>query len=162
MKSRTFLAPFFISTCLISINASAACIVCWGGQCWSLANNSCNEVSDSLPTSGSTGFICFTLGPTAFKPNTDYILTEKGKAWLVQGPKKTPFGSDSMGSSFTRLNIKYPATKNDDPKINKESIAAWSAFFSKPDSGIVSPEVLSKFSKEMGLGVRQTETGSKK
>lgn len=61
-----------------------------------------------------------------------------------------------------RLNAKYPAAKNGDPKINKESKAAWAAFFSKPDSGVVSPGVLSKFSREMGLSVRQAETGSKK
>lgn len=96
-----------------------------------------------------------------FKP-TDYILTEKGRAWLVQGPKKTPLGSDSMSSSFTRLNVKYPAAKNGDPKINKERETAWAAFFSKPDSGVVSPGVLSKFSREMGLSVRQAETGSMK
>ena len=61
-----------------------------------------------------------------------------------------------------RLSAKYSVAKSADPKINKERDADWAALFSKPDSGVVSPGVLSKFSKEIGLSVRQAETDSKK
>lgn len=157
MKSHRLIAAFVISACLIPLNASAACIVCWGGYtgCRTFAENSCNE----LPA-GSSG-ICFTLGAEMFRPGNDYILYEKGRAWLVQGSNKTEFASDSMSSTFKRLSARYPAAKNGD-SVNKERDAVWSAFFSRPDSGAVSPAVLAKFGKEMKLGVRRAETGARK
>lgn len=154
MKSHTLVAPFVISACLISVDAYAACMVCWLGTCYTFPENSCNEYTGTSP--------CFTLGAEMFKPNTDHVLAEKGQAWLVQGQKKTPFASDSMGASFTRLQARYPASTKGDPKSSKEREAAWAALVAKPDGGVISPGVLAKFSKEMGLGLRQAETGPRK
>jgi|GEM_PF-6411419 len=149
MKYRNLMAALvFTSACMIPIESFAACIVCWGGSCFSLAESSCNEVSVGT---------CFTMGAQMFRPSTDYVLTEKGRAWLVQGTKRTPFASDSMSASFKRMVAKYPEAKSDDPKIKKEREAAWAAFFKTPDNGATSPDVLSRFSREMGLSVRQGE-----
>lgn len=97
-----------------------------------------------------------------FHPSSDFVLTDKGRAWLVQGSKETPFASDGMTASFKRLNTQYSASKSTDPRVKKESEAAYKALFGTPDSGIASPGVLLHFSKQMGLSVRTAEERSKK
>lgn len=151
-----FAALSFTLAALIPIGASAACKVCWLGPdyCTTFPENSCNEYHGSSP--------CFTLGAQMFRPSSDHILTDKGRAWLVQGPKKTPFASDGMTASFKRLNTQYAASKSTDPRIKKESETAYSALFGGPDNGTVSPGVLLYFSKEMGLSVRPAEDRLKK
>ena len=53
-------------------------------------------------------YVCFSLGPIALNPETDYISSQNGQAWLMQGQKKTPFASDEVQSSMLLINSKYP------------------------------------------------------
>src|ERR1035437_6053397 len=126
--------------------AHAACMYCPApGQCVMLAL-SCNALS-SAPGA------CFTLGPLMFQP-VDHIQTQAGRAWLVQGEKRTPIASDSMHASVSRIIEKYPAGKSNDPKIQKERTLALEALFKAPDSGAVSHDLLLRISGEVGLSLR--------
>jgi hypothetical protein len=95
-----------------------------------------------------------------FSQNNDYVLTRNGRAWLVQGKKRTPFGSARMSSEFKRLTAEYPDANSNDPKIKNERKVKWAALFKKSNSGAVSPNVVSSFSKEMRLSVRQSAASS--
>jgi hypothetical protein len=114
-----------------------------------LANSSCNEF-DSSGLSGT----CFTWGALAVHSGTDYIETEGDHAWLVQGSKRTPFGSEAMSADFTNFKAKYPATRAGSPRFLQEKRAAWAAFIGNGDSDMVSPSSLELFSKKSGLNIR--------
>lgn len=67
-KNRLLIAGL-VPTALSAVptKALAACVLCWAGNCWTLINNSCNEVNASP---NADEHICFTLGPQMFRPST--------------------------------------------------------------------------------------------
>lgn len=133
-------------------NASAACTYYHWGMWLIGPNSSCNEAANSKCCSGD---LCFTLGPLMFNPQTDYVLSENGQAWLVQGKKKTQFASDNLESFIKSMSRKYEKANRDNPDIKKEMENAWREFDKKRDNGLVSQTRLLAFQKEMGLEIRK-------
>lgn len=155
MKSVNIVAAVGVALALlIPVEAVAAAMWCWGGTCRTFPDASCNEADRTLTK--VAGAICFTLGPEMFRPGTDYVvLAENGRAWLVQGTKRTPFASDRMSTSLKQMYARYPEERSDDPGVKAEIEAAWASLFGQRDSGIVSADVLSRFTREMGLSLRR-------
>jgi len=153
-KTMIVLLCVFVLGIFLPKNTYAACTFYssrWG-RWFVCTNSSCNEVANSSCCSGD---LCFTLGPLMFTPQTDYVLSENGQAFLVQGKKKTQFASDNLESFIKTMSRKYEKAKRDDPGINKEIENAWKEFDKKRDNGLVSPARLSAFLKEMGLEIRK-------
>ena len=104
-------------------------------------------------------YVCFSLGPIAFNPETDYISSQNGQAWLMQGQKKTPFASDEVQSSMLLINSKYPFGQITNQMDKKEAERAWDEFFrstlNKNDTGRVSANRLLQIKKETGLTTRE-------
>jgi hypothetical protein len=128
-------------------NTSAACYVCIVGRGCGISNGIC-----AGPHSG-TVFSCEDL--SIFHPNVDYIQKENGKAWIVQGNKKTPLISDKLASFISRIDIKYAKAAQDDKKLQAQIDAECIAFL-KTDDGIIGAKRLALISKETGLKVRES------
>ena len=157
-KSMIVLLCVFVLGIFLTKNTNAACTYRHWGIWFVGPNSSCNECANSSCCSGD---LCFTLGPLMFKPQTDYVLSENGQAWLVQGTKKTQFASDNLDSFIKSMSRKYEKANRDNPDIKKEMENAWREFDKNPDNGIVSPTRLSAFQKEMGLEIRNENNANK-
>ncbi|MDP2037618.1 MAG: hypothetical protein Q8L04_09570 [Ignavibacteria bacterium] len=126
-------------------NTSAYCYVCIVGSGCGISDGIC-----AGPHSGRV-FSCEDI--PLLKPNVDYIQKENGKAWIVQGNKKTPLISDKLASFITRINIKYAKAAQDDKNLPAQIDAECIAFL-KTDDGIIGARRLALISKETGLKVR--------
>lgn len=131
---------------LLPAQAHAACIVKIGGD-WFDLDGGCSTYP------GTMG-LCFSLGPRNFRPQTDHILFLSGRAWVVQGSKKTPFGSDAMHSSFQSLQGRYGGRQDLSPQRRAEADAALAALASSA-SGPVSLDTVERFARATGLRIRQ-------
>lgn len=130
---------------LLPAQAHAACMVRVAGV-WYELDGGCGTYP------GGMG-LCFSLGPISFKPQTDYISFSSGKAWVVQGAKRTPFGSDAMHASFRSLQSKYGGRQDLSPQRRAEADAAFAALASSA-SGRVSLDTVERFAKATGLQIR--------
>ncbi len=135
---------------LVPAQADAACLARIFGK-WFELDGSCS----SYPAAGSQ--LCFTLGPLSFT-QTDYILSTGGRAWVVEGPKRTPFLGDAMTASYVNLQSRYPDRQDPDPRHRSEADAAWAAFAKSVRPGPVSQDTLKRFARATGLEIRQGET----
>ena len=149
MKTHKSIARIALALfCAIPTLVNAGCMFCIWGGCVELAF-SCSALSKIT----STG-VCFTLGPQMYKPATDHLLSKGGHAWIIQGEKKIPIASDAMNASLGHIVAKASESKSNDPAIKKEITAAFEKIIKGPDQGTVSPEVVARLSKELGLSVR--------
>ena len=131
---------------LLPAQAKAACMVMITGV-WYELDGGCGTYP------GASTTLCFSLGPISFKPQTDYISFSNGKAWVVQGSKRTPFGSDAMHASFRSLQSQYGGRQDLSPQRRAEADAAFAALASSA-SGRVSLDTVERFAKATGLQIR--------
>lgn len=130
---------------LLPAQAHAACIVRIAGEWF--------ELDGGCSTYPGTMGLCFSLGPQSFKPQTDYILFASGRAWVVQGSRRTPFGSDAMHASFQSLQSRYGGRQDLSPQRRAEADAALAALASSA-SGPVSLDIVERFARATGLRIR--------
>ena len=89
-------------------------------------------------------------------PGTDYLLSTGGKAWLVQGDRKTPVNADSFDSFLRDMSAKHRSQAGKDPKVLKQVLADISAARKKSD-GKVSPDRVKSIARKLNLRVMDKE-----
>lgn len=125
--------------------AQAACMVRIAGT-WYNLDGGCSTYP------GTMG-LCFILGYPTYNSQTDYILFSGGRAWVVQGAKRTPFGSDAMHAGFKSLQSQYGGRQSLSPQRRAEADAALAALASTA-SGPVSLDTVERFARATGLQIR--------
>ena len=150
MKKTALQACLLIGAGILAPQAVFAARVCYpDGSC----HQSEQTCEDFIPGDGA---VCTDDAALMLNPRTDYLLSTGGKAWLVQGDKKTPVNADSFDSFLRETNAKYRSQARKDPKILKQLMADISAARKKSD-GKVSPDRLKSIARKLNLRIMDKE-----
>lgn len=150
IKKPALQACLLIGAGILAPHAAVAATVCYpDGSC----HQSTQTCADFIPGGGA---VCTDDAALMLNPSTDYLLSTGGKAWLVQGDKKTPVNADSFDSFLREVNAKYSPQARKDPKVLKQVLADISAARKKSD-GKVSPDRLKSIAQKLNLRVMDKE-----
>ena len=150
MKKTALQACLLIGAGILAPQAVFAATVCFpDGVCF----HSEQTCEDFIPGDGA---VCTDDAALMLNPQTAYLLSTGGKAWLVRGGKKTPVSADSFESFLKEVNAKYRSQARNDPKILKQVTADISAARKKSD-GKVSPNRLKLIAQKLNLRIMDKE-----
>lgn len=150
MKKPALQACLLIGAGILAPQAAVAATVCYPDGWCGYSEQTCE---DFIPGDGA---VCTDDGALMLNPSTSYLLGVGGKAWLVQGDKKTPVNADSFDSFLKQVNAKNRSQARKDPQILKQVLADISAARKKSD-GKVSPDRLKSIARKLNLRIMDKE-----
>lgn len=150
MRTPALHACLLIGACIATPQAVVAATVCYPDGFCGYSQQTCE---DFIPGDGA---VCTDDPALMLNPGTDYLLSTGGKAWLVQGDRKTPVNADSFDSFLRDMSAKHRSQAGKDPKVLKQVLADISAARKKSD-GKVSPDRVKSIARKLNLRVMDKE-----